>query len=133
MSLTDILRKLTPEQLTFLSVAGSTYVGAFVLYMLNRLQKRQPFSLFSAMNIDIGSANARPNLGAGISAASVVVSGTESFTTQTDADGNYLFASLAPGGNFTVTPSKTPYTFVPATRPGVYDWCAGCAGTGYAA
>jgi hypothetical protein len=56
------------------------------------------------------------NTGAGISAASVTVSGTETFTTQTDAGGNYSFASLTPGGNFTITPSKTPYTFVPANR-----------------
>jgi len=56
------------------------------------------------------------NLGAGIASASVAVTGTESFSTQTDANGNYSFASLAPGGNFTVTPSKSPYTFAPANQ-----------------
>jgi hypothetical protein len=61
MSLTDILNKLTTEQLTFYAYIGaSTYVGAFVLYILNRLQKRLPFSLFSALNIDTTSDNARP-------------------------------------------------------------------------
>src|SRR5436190_270536 len=56
------------------------------------------------------------NTGAGLSAVTVTVSGSGSFTTQTDSNGYYNFASLAPGGNFTVTPSKTPYTFVPANR-----------------
>lgn len=32
----------------------STTVGAFILYALNRLQNRQPFSLFCAINIDVG-------------------------------------------------------------------------------
>jgi len=63
MSLTEILNELglTTEQLRFyVGIGASTFIGAFVLYILNRLQKRQPFSLFSAMNIDISSNNARP-------------------------------------------------------------------------
>ena len=38
-----------------------TFLGAFTLYLLNRLQGRQPFSLFSAINIGIGPG-ARPGV-----------------------------------------------------------------------
>lgn len=30
------------------------FSGAFVLYVMNRLNNRQPFSLFAALNIDVG-------------------------------------------------------------------------------
>ncbi len=32
----------------------SALLGAFTLYLLNRLHNRQPFSLFSVLNIDVG-------------------------------------------------------------------------------
>jgi len=35
------------------------FSGAFVLYVMNRLNNRQPFSLFAAINIDVGS-NGKP-------------------------------------------------------------------------
>lgn len=31
------------------------FSGAFVLYAMNRLNNRQPFSLFAALNINVGS------------------------------------------------------------------------------
>jgi len=31
------------------------FLGAFVLYLLNRLQNKQPFSLFTAININMGT------------------------------------------------------------------------------
>jgi len=55
-------------------------------------------------------------LGGPISGVTVTLSGSDTGTTQTDSSGNYTFANLAPGGNFTVTPTKTPFTFVPANR-----------------
>ena len=33
---------------------GWALIGAFTLYVLNRLHDRQPFSLFSVLNIDVG-------------------------------------------------------------------------------
>src|SRR5207245_1917437 len=33
--------------------------------------------------------------------------------TSTDANGNYVFTSIAAGGNYTVTPSNTNYSFTP--------------------
>ena len=32
-----------------------TFIGAFTLYLLNKLQNRNPFSLFAAINIDVSS------------------------------------------------------------------------------
>ena len=36
-----------------LSLWFYTFIGAFTLYVLNRLQKKQPFSLFTALNVGI--------------------------------------------------------------------------------
>ncbi|HWT02707.1 MAG TPA: Calx-beta domain-containing protein [Pyrinomonadaceae bacterium] len=48
--------------------------------------------------------------------AAVTLRGSKAAATTTDADGNYTFTGLAPGGNYIVTPSKTHYTFTPPTR-----------------
>jgi hypothetical protein len=45
-----------PFQLVFFAT-----FGAFVLYLLNRLQERRPFSLFSGLNIDVG-IKAKPHI-----------------------------------------------------------------------
>jgi hypothetical protein len=49
-----------------------------------------------------------------LSGVSVTLGGTQNATTTTDAGGNYSFAGLAAGGNYTVTPSLTNYSFNPA-------------------
>ncbi|HEV7903867.1 MAG TPA: carboxypeptidase regulatory-like domain-containing protein [Pyrinomonadaceae bacterium] len=46
----------------------------------------------------------------------VTLSGTQSATTTTDANGNYTFASVAAGGNYVVTPSLANYTFAPPSQ-----------------
>ena len=43
----------------------------------------------------------------------VAITLTGAAPTVTDASGNFSFTGLAPGGNFTVTPSKNGYTFNP--------------------
>jgi hypothetical protein len=48
--------------------------------------------------------------------AGVVLSGSISASTQTDINGNYVFTSLTPGGNYTVTPVLAYFTFSPASR-----------------
>ncbi len=48
-----------------------------------------------------------------ISGAMVTLNGTVSGITQTDANGNYVFANLDSNGNYTVTPSKNGYKFSP--------------------
>jgi hypothetical protein len=54
--------------------------------------------------------------GAGNALADVTVtlSGSQSMTATTGADGEYLFAELPAEGNYTVTPGKTSYAFSPA-------------------
>ena len=53
---------------------------------------------------------------AGGSGSTVTLSGAASATTTADASGNYAFAGLA-NGSYTVTPSKTGYTFSPVSQP----------------
>jgi hypothetical protein len=51
----------------------------------------------------------------GIAGISMTLSGSQSNTTQTDANGNYSFTVNA-GGNYTVTPSSSGYNFRPVSR-----------------
>ncbi|HZH32581.1 MAG TPA: carboxypeptidase regulatory-like domain-containing protein [Pyrinomonadaceae bacterium] len=48
---------------------------------------------------------------AALAGVTVVLSGARSATTTTDAAGNYSFANLPPGGNYTITPALAHYTF----------------------
>lgn len=50
--------------------------------------------------------------GAGLSGATVSLTGSSSATTSTDAYGNYFFQGLPPG-SYTVTPTLSGYTFEP--------------------
>ena len=54
-------------------------------------------------------------IGSGGNAATVALTGTSSASTAADASGNYTFSGLA-NGSYTVTPSKTGFTFTPASR-----------------
>jgi len=54
--------------------------------------------------------------GVGISQATVSLSGSQSTTTQSDANGNYSFPNLTATGTYTITPSKINYTFSPPTQ-----------------
>jgi hypothetical protein len=54
--------------------------------------------------------------GSGLSGVTVALSGVNSATTITDANGNYAFTGLA-NGSYTVTPSKAGFTFSPASSP----------------
>jgi hypothetical protein len=44
---------------TALTVPFYTTLGAFTLYILNRLHGKQPFSLFRALNVDVHVSSAR--------------------------------------------------------------------------
>jgi hypothetical protein len=50
-----------------------------------------------------------------ISGVTVTLSGSQAGSTTTDGSGNYSFASLPAAGNYTVTPTKTNYTFSAAS------------------
>ena len=55
------------------------------------------------------------NSGLAVAGVTVTLSGTQSATTQTDSNGNYIFLNLSAGGNYVVTPSKNNFTFNPAS------------------
>ena len=70
--------------------------------------------------------------GSGITGVRLTLSNAQTATTQTDASGNYSFVNLPEGNNYTVTPSKTNYTFAPGTAHfiGLYvDGTANFTGT----
>jgi hypothetical protein len=50
--------------------------------------------------------------GAPMPAATVSIGGTHQLNTATDAEGKYVFSGLASGGEYTITPTKTYYTFL---------------------
>jgi photosystem II stability/assembly factor-like uncharacterized protein len=52
----------------------------------------------------------------GIYDVTMTLTGTLSATTTTNGSGIYTFTNLPAGGNYTVTPSKTGYTFNPPSR-----------------
>jgi len=54
--------------------------------------------------------------GAAINGVAITISGSEARSSQTNGNGEYAVASLAPGGSYTVTPQKENYTFTPASR-----------------
>ena len=54
--------------------------------------------------------------GSGLSGVTMTLSGGKSGTTITDASGNYTFTGLD-NGSYTITPSRTGFTFSPASSP----------------
>ncbi len=52
--------------------------------------------------------------GAGLSGVTMTRTGSGSATLNTDANGTYIFAGLA-NGDYTITPSKTGFTFAPTS------------------
>lgn len=69
---------------------------------------------FSPVVVSIGG---QVTLGAGgLSATAMTLSGGKSLITQTDGGGNYSFANLPAGRDYTVTPAKAGFGFVPTNR-----------------
>ncbi|HEX8000312.1 MAG TPA: DNRLRE domain-containing protein [Pyrinomonadaceae bacterium] len=54
--------------------------------------------------------------GVGLSSVTITLSGSQTGSTQTNASGDFVFVNLPSGGNYTVTPSKTPFSFTPTNR-----------------
>lgn len=54
--------------------------------------------------------------GSGLSGVTIALSGASSATTITDASGNYTFTGLD-NGSYTITPSRTGFTFSPTSIP----------------
>src|ERR1700752_578336 len=53
--------------------------------------------------------------GAGVKGVLVALSGSQTSSTSTDPSGNYSFNGVQEGGNYTVTPSNTNFTFSPVS------------------
>jgi len=53
--------------------------------------------------------------GAALAGVTVTLSGSQSVTTTTDANGNYVFMNLPTSGEYSITAAKTDYTFKSAT------------------
>jgi hypothetical protein len=54
--------------------------------------------------------------GSGLSGVNMALTGDSTANTTTDASGNYSFSGLS-NGSYTVTPSKSGYTFNPTSIP----------------
>lgn len=59
------------------------------------------------------TGRARDLNGTGIAGVTVALSGAQSATATTDAEGRYAFTALPGGGSHTVTPAKPRFTFTP--------------------
>ncbi len=82
-------------------------------HTFNNLSANQTANfMVSVQQYSIGGRVTDAN-GNGIGSVAVSLDGSVSTVTNTDASGNYLFNALPPGGNYTVTPAKTNYTFAP--------------------
>lgn len=62
-------------------------------------------------NVSIGGNIVKNNLG--LQNVLVTLTGSQSKTTLTDAQGNYQFTNLPPGGNYLVTPTLSGHNFEP--------------------
>jgi len=54
-----------------------------------------------------------PNGSTGVSGVSIALSGSQTASRASDANGNYSFTGVLHGGNYTVTPSNANFTFTP--------------------
>jgi hypothetical protein len=73
--------------------------------------------LYTRACVSTASISGRVTLsGSGLSGATVTLTGAGSGTIMTDASGNYNISGLTVGGNYTVTPSLTGYTFAPTSQ-----------------
>jgi uncharacterized repeat protein (TIGR01451 family) len=62
------------------------------------------------------SGHIRLATGGPLGGALVTLSGGQNASTQTDANGDFAFANLLTGFNYTLTPTTANYTFTPAAR-----------------
>ncbi|HYW72820.1 MAG TPA: HYR domain-containing protein [Pyrinomonadaceae bacterium] len=62
----------------------------------------------------IGNSSDGPAIGFG--GVTVILSGSQTATTTTDANGDYAFNNLPVGGSYSVTPSKAGFTFAPVLQ-----------------
>jgi hypothetical protein len=74
----------------------------------------QIFNSAAIFNHHVIGGRVADGAGSALADVTVTLSGSQSMTATTGADGEYLFEDLPAGGNYTVTPGKTSYAFSPA-------------------
>jgi hypothetical protein len=86
--------------------------------IIGTLTGRQGGSFVARRNTHSIGGRIADSVGAALSGVTVTLSGAQAVTTtaMTDAAGNYSFAGVAAGGNYTVTASKPGYSLVPLAR-----------------
>jgi inhibitor of cysteine peptidase len=77
------------------------------------LSANQTAANFSATLITYAISGRVTLGGAGFSGVTMSLAGSQGASVATDSNGNYSFAALPAGGNYTVTPSRAGYTFSP--------------------
>jgi hypothetical protein len=88
---------------------------------LNNLDRRQTYEQdafvmrLSAVNQLTITGQVSDAYGNGMAGVTISLTGSETKTTQTLSNGRYLL-NVEPGGNYTVTASKSPFSFSPASR-----------------
>src|SRR5438132_7582342 len=92
------------------SVSVANYI--FNSQSVNNLQRNVRLD-FSPLVVTIGGQVTLG--GGGLDAVTVTLSVGKSLTTQTNASGNYSFANLPAGRNYTITPSKPAFGFQPTS------------------
>src|SRR5437870_11249980 len=92
------------------SVSVPNYI--FNSQSVNNLQKNVRLD-FSPVVVTIGGQVTLG--GGGLDAVTMTLTAGKSLSTQTNASGNYSFANLPAGRNYTITPSKTAFGFQPTS------------------
>jgi photosystem II stability/assembly factor-like uncharacterized protein len=80
----------------------------------NNLAGNQTGNFTATRNTFAISGHIGDSTNASLSGVTVTLSGAQSATTNTDANGNYSFAQLPAGGDYTVTPARNFFNFNPA-------------------
>jgi Domain of unknown function (DUF4082)/Bacterial Ig-like domain/Bacterial Ig domain len=116
------LRAMVPTTSTGGLLTAIVFNGSSLSFTTQTIKGVQ----YASFNASSGSYQARYGAGSSFSisgtisgsggnAATVTLSGTASATTTADSSGNYTFTGLL-NGAYTVTPSKTGFTFAPASQ-----------------
>ena len=108
------LTMTSSTQATFSGVAGHTY--RFFSLARDRAGNAEAMKTAAEATTQISGVTYSISGNAGVAGATLALSGSSTSSTTADSSGAYSFTALAAGGNYTVTPTKTYYTFTPASR-----------------
>ena len=96
--------------------AKTNYAFAPLNLSYNSLAANQAAANFTGTLSYSISGHIQDGSSTAVSGVTVALTGSTTSSATTDASGNYTFSALTPGGNYTVTPTKTGYIFSPPNR-----------------